>query len=1384
MGADIFFFTDVELLAEQTAEQAFGPVRNNENSQYRVTSLHSKKNELPIGLTDIKPNAYAICHGDIAIQPDSYNDNLVNLVLVPKKTIFQIAKINFVPVKYIIYKGIEKNSILKDDETVQTENKTDLQQNILEKQDNYVKAIEKNGGTISLEEKQPSSKILRFDVRDDDNASIDVLFNKPDENQHQFVTVNAGDVLGIFNPNEFGIEIIIDSVLYNPTLSIVRKQMHLIEVNEPQELTESAIYEYRHKKEEILNYMDVCAFYGSLYGTTIGYHKYNSERNEWEKHFVSQNEIYGTLLQSFKNKNIVYVDIRNEYNRSLNYLQQYSDSIRMAIGNNDLEEINYYKYEQKNQSDEPWNIYWPILRVSASYEKLASGFDSISVQLPVFTTKKSSPIIYISQGNIIKTKNKKKYPDELYDQDKFLSLSTNNSYTNIITIAIRTVEDENEDIIFHPCYIKLKYLKQKSFKKENVDKTNMLTRFLFERMFFIPFYDVIPYKTTHKVKVKIYDEEMYFQTDSPFVAYIGYAEEANNVYLFAFPKTKQKKENKQTQPIEIKSCVTNDTFFNYIESSLTTIVLQKDKITDGTINAEYLLFQERFSEHFIKTPCFSKDFICIVMEKTKWNEIKYITIPENQRFYDNYVHFSSIKNKINVSGIKYTEATISVNEEEFGEPANTNNSIEYVFIGYGHGEQCLIVKDVDAIVEANTMPAFECKNTLDDGILRDYLGKFAEELHKKLPNDSSKNNFFYLHEYIFKDLVPLIDGTVQKANGYTVINKSALFNLEKNKYGYLAEACTTFTMWKYVQELQDEKKEDSLIYKTIYNTLVYPDNKMKYGFMQHEKYKSDFLKLFDPTLPIGVHEFQNGNESIKLIMYNLMKKGYYKYPSTESKKTSEEIMLKYISLHLQYMGEEISKLVQQDSNCLFSQLQGGTNIYPQSLVMAVGDGTGTIGLLDEASEGILLFSYLYNEKASIQFYQRKTFGLPSSQAYVHLSIYGVQLPEPIVIAVKVVTNATIHYCCFYCSDKKIQGYDIPKKIVPISQGFSDNENIPPAKKMGVYKIPEGQIAYYDSGRNCFVSNENKYVASFDDNNNLYIPTNFCEVYLSTKKDEVQLIVNVVEGENARSIPIHLEDCYENDKFELTKTKKNKLLEYDNYIDGIDFFINSILTIGDINDFVIEIFLNGNFVGKEKEGDKLDGSKLEFDKQYAFSRPREGMSARELEDSSMDEGKASKLRYSFGKIVLTSSKLRIEIESYVSPVWSRLDERMKENYLLENNEKQAKINALNTFTLWGADSSTDAYIDTGEKRIPSYNPILSAFRSFGFLEAIRDTIVLRMDELGKNSQQISLIKDFLDNKIEEIEIPSNQNLGIAKTITFANYNSFKWYKNADDKARYN
>ena len=65
--SDIYFFTDVDLLEEQTAEQgqeqakgrAFGPVFGHEDTQYRVTSMHTAKAD---------PNAYAVCDGWILLK--------------------------------------------------------------------------------------------------------------------------------------------------------------------------------------------------------------------------------------------------------------------------------------------------------------------------------------------------------------------------------------------------------------------------------------------------------------------------------------------------------------------------------------------------------------------------------------------------------------------------------------------------------------------------------------------------------------------------------------------------------------------------------------------------------------------------------------------------------------------------------------------------------------------------------------------------------------------------------------------------------------------------------------------------------------------------------------------------------------------------------------------------------------------------------------------------------------------------------------------------------------------------------------------------------------------------------------------------------------------
>lgn len=98
--SDIYFFTDVDLLNVQTAEQAFGSVSGCEDTQYRVTSMHT---------ATANPCAYAVCDGIIKIQDSDLNpDNLVNIILKPSSH----QKINGVEIKYFIYRGILKESIV------------------------------------------------------------------------------------------------------------------------------------------------------------------------------------------------------------------------------------------------------------------------------------------------------------------------------------------------------------------------------------------------------------------------------------------------------------------------------------------------------------------------------------------------------------------------------------------------------------------------------------------------------------------------------------------------------------------------------------------------------------------------------------------------------------------------------------------------------------------------------------------------------------------------------------------------------------------------------------------------------------------------------------------------------------------------------------------------------------------------------------------------------------------------------------------------------------------------------------------------------------------------------------------------------------------------
>src|SRR5688572_13404480 len=94
--AKFHFFTNLENLNIQQESQAYGPVKNYENSQYRTTSLFS---------TSYAQMAYAVCDGKIFAQEVN---GKINLLLKPNQQNSSFG----MPVKYYVYKGILKSQIV------------------------------------------------------------------------------------------------------------------------------------------------------------------------------------------------------------------------------------------------------------------------------------------------------------------------------------------------------------------------------------------------------------------------------------------------------------------------------------------------------------------------------------------------------------------------------------------------------------------------------------------------------------------------------------------------------------------------------------------------------------------------------------------------------------------------------------------------------------------------------------------------------------------------------------------------------------------------------------------------------------------------------------------------------------------------------------------------------------------------------------------------------------------------------------------------------------------------------------------------------------------------------------------------------------------------
>ncbi|MDB4922068.1 hypothetical protein [Mucilaginibacter sp.] len=373
----LYFFTQPDLLQAQAPGQQFGPIAGQEQTNYRVCSLHSFSNSA---------NAYAITNGEVKVQPIGGDaGTLVNLILKPENIQF----LSGFEIKYIIYRGILKSSIIVNSAIAPATNNA-LTQKIWTQQANLIKATASTSTPITGD---PSSDILGYNLQTlPDTGRIDQLFNvNPNMTA---ANVATGDTIGTFTASGGGLEIVMDGYFLDDTLASVRKLDHVITApNFDNSYTNKSI------REQVVNYLDPCAFYGASVTGSVQVMDSTGTQNSP----IKTNFFKDVLFPKFLNNGILYIDIRNE-----NYIS--------FVYNKDQYGYNILNFGFNSQTKTPSASYavntWPIFSIQTkglfnSSSHIGSGTSFVKFQFGFSkeTYEKEVVLYFPNAQNIINSNN-------------------------------------------------------------------------------------------------------------------------------------------------------------------------------------------------------------------------------------------------------------------------------------------------------------------------------------------------------------------------------------------------------------------------------------------------------------------------------------------------------------------------------------------------------------------------------------------------------------------------------------------------------------------------------------------------------------------------------------------------------------------------------------------------------------------------------------------------------------------------------------------------------------------------------------------------------------------------------------------------------------------
>ena len=285
--------------------------------------------------------------------------------------------------------------------------------------------------------------------------------------------------------------------------------------------------------------------------------------------------------------------------------------------------------------------------------------------------------------------------------------------------------------------------------------------------------------------------------------------------------------------------------------------------------------------------------------------------------------------------------------------------------------------------------------------------------------------------------------------------------------------------------------------------------------------------------------------------------------------------------------------------------------------------------------------------------------------------------------------------------------------------------------------------------------------------NLFFATQFLGGELSVSKeenihgeDEFFLILNIANKKDiplSQGNPMSFVNVFEDDKFEVTKTMQDKMFTLENLC-----LLQELVNIINRNSPTIHTNIEGWYIGKWTYSGVL------ADSNYIPSS--NNSPKKEYSDFMVSD---ERLRYSKATIEKNEegSEIIIDIVSTTSPRRSNLKDEFKSPHINENKGHIFK--------------DIDKYVyKEDNNNVVYYNQPLAMLRSMGVLEAIAKEIY-RIDPSTKGKLDLLMKEAFAVDKSGKARGNDNAyyQLPEEKAISYAEYKSFKWYKDLEDYNQY-